>query len=97
MKSFLGLILGGYIYPIYPRRYDPGIISTVLGLVFMCSCTYLFTCLLIQLALGVAVKLAISQKRLKIEPKLLTLYEIVHGLSIAAKMYDIDSDAMYSG
>ena len=24
MKCLLGLILGGYIYPIYPRRYAPG-------------------------------------------------------------------------
>ena len=47
----------------------------------------------VQLARGGGIKPAISPKRLKIERNLLlTTYikKVVHGLSIAAKMYDLE-------
>jgi len=54
----------------------------------MRSCTYLLTYLHSWLG---CIKPAISPKWMKIEQKLLlTAYKVVHWLSIAAKMYDLE-------
>jgi len=58
----------------------------------MLSCTYLLTYLLTYLHSWLGhIKPAISPKRLKIERKLLlTGHKVVHWLSIAAKLYDLE-------
>jgi len=53
--------------------------------------TYLLTYLLTYTVGSGCIKPAISPKRMKIEQKLLlTAYKVVHWLSIAAKMYDLE-------
>jgi len=79
-------------------KYDFVMTSTpcrVAGCIISVRCTYSCTralTYLITYTVGSGrVKPAISPKRLKIERKLLlTAYKVVHGLSIADKMYDLE-------
>jgi len=57
----------------------------------MHALVYLLTYLLTYTVGSGCIKPAISPKRMKIEQKLLlTAYKVVHWLSIAAKMYDLE-------